>query len=900
MNMDYETVIVYTWHDIERRLLQYKDNWPGKWIKIDVFSTEIVIYVEENSAEVHDESDRFLKEILKQYYNVESNRVEIEITRTVMDVYIEETTREKERNPFPLFRDFSYVIGEAGAEKAQLNSLAIPVIAFHSYKGGVGRTLTLIAIVREIINIYGRGKKVLIVDGDMEAPGLTWLGRKGNNYAISYLDILAIIGAKGDRKDIIEDISQLVKRSSLVFQGDQMELEQYFLPTYREEGQMLDIYSSPERIMMGESNKYIITDTLAQIGKCLDAAAVLVDLRAGFSEYSSPFLFDPRVDKFLVSSTSLQSVSGTNLILRELKKHRENEDAVRKIFLTMVNEENFRGKDRDDAYRLLLQEEEVQEQDSMAEELQALDSVEELKYSDELIHLSDLEQICEKLKLARGTTQPLREGNIVRDIFEKNDERKRTTGINYDKQKIVKFRRALHEICENSVTAEGGDISDMLATRAVLQLGNFTQEVPRINILGAKGSGKTYLYTQMLKAQTWERFLKVIGKGVRDDERTLMCPVLCSEDRGGIRIRDILTRCRERCGAEIPQMKIEPDFLTKNSLQIREAIKQQLSELEWQEFWQNMILGMFGGLAKWEELQAILDEQNRKIIFLFDGLENVFENFEKDSSEKCGIRTLCRGIVNLLSELYVSNIGIIVFMRKDIAELSINTNYEQFRNQYVQYELNWTQKDALQLALKLAERAGKVSEIKWRSSSIPVEDAGRDIIEEELTAVWGTKMGTDSSRQADATRWVLASLSDFNGQLQARDIVRFLAYASKYELSTSKKTTGYTDRFLTPDDMKQAIRECSREKFLEVENEIHQLKSSFQKLQSMEQKDKYVPLPDEVLEKLGVEDKRNMERFGYLKEADGEYYISESIRYALGYNKSKRGGTKLVSLLVNK
>lgn len=896
--MDYETVIVYTWHDIERRLLQYRDNWPEKWIKIDVFSTEIVIYVEEDSAEVHDETGCFLKEVLKQYYNVESNRVEIEITRTVMDVCMEETAREKERNPFPLFRDFTYVKGEAGAEESQMDSLAIPVVAFHSYKGGVGRTLSLIAIVREIINLYGREKKVLIVDGDMEAPGLTWLGRKDNNYAISYLDVLAVIGAKGNQKDIIEDISQLVKRSSLVFQGDQMELEQYFLPTYREEGQMLDIYSNPERIMMGESNKYIITDTLAQIGYCLGTAAVLVDLRAGFSEYSSPFLFDPRVDKFLVSSTSLQSISGTNLILRELKKQRGNEDAVRKIILTMVDKDKFRGKDRDEAYRLLLQKEELQEADSMAEELQAMDSVEELQYSEQLIYLGDLEQICEKLKLARETTKPLREGNIVRDICEKKDGREKTVGINYDRQKIVKFRRALHEICEKSVTAEGGDISNMLATRAVLQLGNFTREVPRINVLGAKGSGKTYLYTQMLKAQTWERFLKVIGKSAEDDERTLICPVLCSEDRGGL--RDILTRCRERCSAEIPQMKIESDFLTKNSLQIKEAIKQQLSEPEWQEFWQNLILSMFGGLTKWGELQAILEKQNRKIIFLFDGLENVFENFEKDPSEKCGIRTLCRGIVNLLSELYVSNIGVIVFMRKDIAELSINTNYEQFRNQYVQYELNWTQKDALQLALKLAERAGKVSGVQWRSSSIPVEDAGRDIIEEELTAVWGTKMGTDSSRQADATRWVLASLSDFNGQLQARDIVRFLAYASKYEFNTGKKTTGYADRFLTPDDMKQAIRECSREKFLEVENEIHQLKSSFQKLQNMEQKDKYVPLPDEVLEKLGVEDKRNLERFGYLKEADGEYYISESIRYALGYNKAKRGGIKLVSLLVNK
>lgn len=56
--------------------------------------------------------------------------------------------------------------------------------------------------------MYGRGKKVLIVDGDMEAPDLTWLGRKDNHYAISYLDVLAIIGAKGNQKDIIEDIEK--------------------------------------------------------------------------------------------------------------------------------------------------------------------------------------------------------------------------------------------------------------------------------------------------------------------------------------------------------------------------------------------------------------------------------------------------------------------------------------------------------------------------------------------------------------------------------------------------------------------------------------------------------------------------------------------------------------------
>lgn len=63
---------------------------------------------------------------------------------------------------------------------------------------------------------------------------------------------------------------------------------------------------------------------------------------------------------------------------------------------------------------------------------------------------------------------------------------------------------------------------------------------------------------------------------------------------------------------------------------------------------------------------------------------------------------------------------------------------------------------------------------------------------------------------------------------------------------------------------------------------------------------KQVPLTLEVLDELSQEDIKSLERFGYLKEADGEYYIAENIRHALGYNKTRRGGIKLVSLLVTK
>lgn len=44
------------------------------------------------------------------------------------------------------------------------------VITFYSFKGGVGRTMALVNVAAELVR---RGRKVLVVDFDLEAPGLT-------------------------------------------------------------------------------------------------------------------------------------------------------------------------------------------------------------------------------------------------------------------------------------------------------------------------------------------------------------------------------------------------------------------------------------------------------------------------------------------------------------------------------------------------------------------------------------------------------------------------------------------------------------------------------------------------------------------------------------------------------
>lgn len=881
--MRFERITLYTWQDVENYLYMDRPSWPNEWIDIDVYNTEIVIYTKEINDNVKSKSNEYLKELLRQYYS--NGKVRIPITDTTMEIMWEETDEEIEpKQPFPLFKDFLYVIDENNTNLPELNGA--PVMAFHSYKGGVGRTLSLITFVRNMIDEYGSTRKVLIVDGDIEAPGLTWLGEEQNgNYPISYIDFLNIINSNGIDDKIFEQISYVLENSQLTFHNSKMSVSQYFMPTYRLKDQLLNIYSNPERIMSGEKNKYIITDALSHIGRLLKADMVLVDLRAGISEYSAPFLFDPRVKKVIVSSTSKQSVVGTDLLLQQLKKQRNN--MIHGIVLTKVIKEVFAGKVKDEVYLTFIENSHEIENDDLENDIKN-NTIIEVPHNPLLIHLGNLEHTCDVLNKVPDVTDSLM--NITKESFACLEEVKNV----YTKEQIKKFQRNLYEITNYNVTAEGSDTANMLATKPVMQLASFNRDIPKINILGAKGSGKTYLYKQLVCSKTWNNFLEILGKSNLNEEETLICPVLCSEYRA--QLQQILSECHKNLCCKIPIMKKDTDWLSKNERVIRDAIEQKFSENDWQNLWNNLIWDMFEGISSWEKLEIYLMENKKRVIFIFDGIETLFSDFMQANTEKKAIKSLCKGFVNHLYEQQTEQIGTIVFVRKDIAELAIDVNFEQFRNQYQQYELNWLQKDALQLAWKLVERAAKMSGLNIAEDNTPIYNLTPEVIEKNMGKVWGKKMGPDGSKTAGTIRWVLASLSDFNGQLQARDIVRFLKFSSSEDNDSKNE---YYDRLLSPESMKKAIKLCSEQKLNEVEDEIHQLKKSFQILREMPTQSKQVPLLDEVLDKLTNEDRKTLERYGYLKEADGEYYIPESIRYALGYNKTRRGGIKIVSLLVN-
>ncbi|MDR1702073.1 MAG: hypothetical protein LBR56_04800, partial [Sporomusaceae bacterium] len=317
----------YSWKDLDRFFQLNRNEWRGKIEDIEVYPSSITIY-SNNETKAADLVSKLLPS------NLDSDRksVKLDIGGQVIPIVYEKAddSKKTEIAPVPLFRDILYR-QSSYPKNIQPAELKCRVIAFHSYKGGVGRTLSLLAFAKAWATSFEDGdNKLLIIDADIEAPGLTWLYKEETNDIFSYLDLLTLIQDNDDIDEIVDlACAKIGNLTTISTPTDRKIIEHIFLPTYRYKEQFLDIYANPETIINGKDKGYVLANVLSKIGEKLNVAAVLVDLRTGISEFSSTLLFDARVKKYLVTTTSSQSIKGTKLILEYLLKGLEmNDDTI--------------------------------------------------------------------------------------------------------------------------------------------------------------------------------------------------------------------------------------------------------------------------------------------------------------------------------------------------------------------------------------------------------------------------------------------------------------------------------------------------------------------------------------------------------------------------------------------
>ena len=198
------SMLLYTWKDVERKLLLNKDKWGTVIVDIELYTDEVIIHL--NGEGIEKKAIDLLDEILDKKYDNEKQRILLDLSDEYLNVTFEiEEGVEKTSVVAPLFKSVLYHRSAYYDELIEKELPGVPVIAFHSYKGGVGRTLSLLAFVKAWSSLKDlkNPKKLLIVDADIEAQGITWL-TTGSEDIISQFWLYGIF-AKGYGSGFADD-----------------------------------------------------------------------------------------------------------------------------------------------------------------------------------------------------------------------------------------------------------------------------------------------------------------------------------------------------------------------------------------------------------------------------------------------------------------------------------------------------------------------------------------------------------------------------------------------------------------------------------------------------------------------------------------------------------------------
>lgn len=791
---------------------------------------------------------------------------------------------------YPLWKELAYLEQDADIEFPTDWNNGPDVIAFHSFKGGVGRTTSLMTYASGYLNQEGTNNlRILLVDADLEAPGISfWLGEE-NPPTVSFTQLLeALHYPPVDIDNTLDYFSAELKKTSLNIGGANREV--FILPAAMNLGAIMDIQVTPENLARNLNNPWILSDSLQQLGIKLDVDIVMIDLRAGLSELASPLLFDPRVEHFFVTTVAPQSISGMAEVLSRLysfQKHlpeSKRRSAKPSVVLNMLTSQLKQLDVYTSAIQKLNAAYPPTEDDFVSQGIDWIES----DFADWLMSIKSVRQAFELLPRAPlySTAETwAKKFNALSSPLILNQE---AIDINAP---AISDASKLFETCEKFQFAERATTDDMLVTDPLRNLAkHFANELPNIVSVGAKGAGKTFTFLQICRTKTWRSFLEKLGQGTPTLIGGLIYPLLVSTNVENDSL-EVTKAARRECESKLGFST--PTGVKSINSRITEALRSSVTN--WDIFWEQVILEEFGFENQTlEAMNQWLSLSDNSLVLLIDGIEDIFDSPEDDEIQRAAIKALLQ-LPNRLNQLEYRKIGLICFARADYVQAVIRQNLAQYLSRFQAFRLEWTPESFLRLAYWIC---GKAKIINADPDAADKQTTERLIT--SLEKLWGKKMGGDSSKEANTARWVFAALCDLNGRLQARDLVRFLKIAAK--LTVKDQNSFWADRVLTPEAIRKSLPECSNEKIKEAASEIRVLQQWQEILESVPSENKKVPfnatavgLSNErlvVLRELGI-----VYEDGDQLDEPNRFYLPEIYRWGLGFQSSAGGRPRVQALL---
>ncbi len=898
--------LLYTWVDIDNffKTVAIQGRWPTWLLEVDAYwdSAEFSIrkglsgeqfwdWLRQNLGPLSVDQEK--STILLESADDEGRVLPVSVTEVDDVANFNPITRWTQKRVVP------GLAAELPSPTGREFSGGVQVCAFHSFKGGVGRTLHCVALAHAIASQThangNRKHRVLLVDADLDAPGISWMiAAQGGRIDFAVEDFLALIHGTND--DVgRSSVMGLARRFLINQEHDGVVV----LPAKRDLTRVEGSVIEPTDLLSPTRPPYFLTEAFAELAHAVGADTVILDLRAGNSELNSPILLDSRVHRVFVTTVSDQSVRGTISLLNELGRRapsKHEDDPICKVIVTQFQENEHEAEvtaaaaDLTDAIsksvRITAAEESAVDEgfDSIVDR----DTISKLltsPFDPQLLALpgtwEEVHNVIETAQIARSIE------NLTTSIF---PDPQADASLAADGG-IDAARVRLNSAANSLVFAEtsAGD-DDLLPTDALTTLVSTHRTEPPVEIVvGAKGSGKTYTYLRMCLKGNWQEFASLTAvRGVEVDAPIV--PVLGSQY-----LSENLLQRVERAQDQAARLLGGGDpshFLAVRDL-IAESLQRDLNDVEWRHIWLTCLIRAVGiEESDPSDAERRLTDlaRNHRAIFVLDGLEDLFQQFSTDERQQRALKVLLTSCPEWLRSLRGRPLGLVVFVRRDLVINAIRQNADQFLAKYQSSELRWNRTEALRLAAWVCERADALE-----TFGVAARSASPKELSTLLVRLWGQKLGSRKSREARSEEWFLAALSDFKQQIQARDIVSFLTESSMIAVAEQRVSARWDDRLLPPTAMRRALPACSRGKIAALTQENEPVGKLLVQLSALNSAERRVPF---TLESVGLSthDARLLEINGVLFREDDQYWIPEIYRHGLDFAVSGVGRPRVLAV----
>lgn len=295
------------WSLLQEKIENTYGIFEPEWVRVEV-SRKGKIHV----TIVSDQ--KLLKEDIRSLIQEELNQqseeyrvgfINIYTTQMATELNIEKTTKNR--------RIFSWADGLNADAQVDDRNTNLNIISFYSYKGGVGRT---IALIQTAYNLAKAGKRVLLLDLDIEAPSLHALFADKVNDEIN-----------GVHYGMVEYLYRTVvqKRTDVLLsniycplQLSDIEGAMFLIPALKTMNK--DYIYQIGRLQTEQiHDKDIFNKLFEEIERELPVDIILIDTRAGFNPWGSLSLFSLSHQIIFVAYPNAENVEGLNIAFEMLK-----------------------------------------------------------------------------------------------------------------------------------------------------------------------------------------------------------------------------------------------------------------------------------------------------------------------------------------------------------------------------------------------------------------------------------------------------------------------------------------------------------------------------------------------------------------------------------------------------